>query len=86
MACARPIVAYDLREHRYSAGEGASYAKPNDEADLARHIVQLLDDPERRRRMGDYNRQRFLDQMAWEYSAGELLRAYDLLCGPPKTA
>jgi glycosyltransferase involved in cell wall biosynthesis len=86
MACGRPIVAYDLREHRYSAGEGAVYAKPNDEADLARHIALLLDDPERRRRMGEYNRKRFLDHMAWEYSAGELLRAYDLLCGPAKTA
>jgi glycosyltransferase involved in cell wall biosynthesis len=84
MACGRPIVAYDLREHRYSAGEGALYATPNDEADLARGIVTLLDDPERRRRMGEYNRRRFLDQMAWEYSAGELLRAYDLLCGNPK--
>ncbi len=86
MACARPIVAYDLREHRYSAGDGALYAKPNDEADLARQIGVLLDDPARRRRMGDYNRKRFLEQMAWEYSAGELLRAYDVLCGPAKTA
>jgi glycosyltransferase involved in cell wall biosynthesis len=86
MACGRPIVAYDLREHRYSAGEGALYAKPNDEVDLAQKIVALLDDPDRRRCMGEYNRKRFLDQMAWEYSAGELLRAYDLLCGPPKSA
>lgn len=86
MACGRPIVAYDLREHRYSAGDGALYARPNDEADLARQILTLLDDPERRRRMGDYNRKRFLEQMAWEYSAGELLRAYDLICEPTKTA
>jgi glycosyltransferase involved in cell wall biosynthesis len=86
MACGRPIVAYDLREHRYSAGDGAVYAKPNDEADLARQTALLLDDPERRRRMGAYNRKRFLEQMAWEYSAGELLRAYDLLCERPKTA
>jgi glycosyltransferase involved in cell wall biosynthesis len=86
MACGRAIVAYDLREHRFSAGDGALYAKPNDEADLARKILTLLDDPEQRRRMGEYNRSRFLDRMAWEYSAGELLRAYELLCEPPKTA
>jgi hypothetical protein len=35
--------------------------------------------------MGEYNRRRFLDQMAWEYSAGELLRAYEVLCGPNRS-
>jgi len=82
MACGRAIVAYDLREHRFSADEGALYAEPNREEDLAAKIAVLLDDPERRGRMGAYNRRRFLERMAWEYSAGELLRAYEILCGP----
>ena len=86
MACGRPIVAYDLREHRRSAADGALYARPNDEADLAARIEELLEDPERRRGMGDYNRRRFLDVMAWEHNAGELLRAYEMLCGPKPTA
>ena len=86
MACGRPIVAYDLREHRFSAAEGALYATPNDVDDLAAKIEDLLDDPERRKELGTYNRQRFLERMAWEYSAGELLRAYEILCGPKKNA
>jgi glycosyltransferase involved in cell wall biosynthesis len=86
MACGRPIVAYDLREHRYSAGEGALYAEPNREDRLADRIAELLDDPALRERMGDYNRTRFLETMAWEYSAGELLRAYQTLCGPERSA
>jgi len=86
MACGRPIVAYDLREHRFSAADGALYAQPNREDDLAAQIEVLLDDPERRRTMGTYNRQRFLERMAWEYSAGELLRAYEILCGPKPNA
>lgn len=81
MACARPIVAYDLREHRESAAEGALYARPNDEQDLGAQIVRLLDDPSLRETMGAYNRRRFLERMAWEYSAGELLDAYASLCG-----
>jgi glycosyltransferase involved in cell wall biosynthesis len=80
MACGRPVVAYDLREHRHSAGEGALYAEPNSEADLARQIERLLDDPDLRRRMGDYNRRRFLDRMAWEHNRGALLRAYEVVC------
>jgi glycosyltransferase involved in cell wall biosynthesis len=85
MACGRPIVAYDLREHRFSAADGALYARPNEEAHLAECIAELLDDPGRRQRMGEFNRRRFLEQMAWEYSAGEMLRAYEGLCGPKRS-
>ena len=83
MACAKPVVCYDLREHRYSAGDGAVYAKADDVDDLAAAIVDLLDDPARRASMGTYNRERFLTRMAWEHNAGELIRAYEqLTCGP----
>jgi len=81
MACAKPIVCFDLREHRYSAREGALYAEPNRDEDLAAKISQLLDDPDLCRRLGAYNRQRFLDELAWEHNAGELLNAYEGLCG-----
>ena len=40
MALAKPIVAFDLTEHRATAGEAALYAKPNDEHDFARLILQ----------------------------------------------
>ena len=84
MACGRPIVAFDLREHRFSAGEGALYARPNHDEDLANQIATLLDDPEQRARMGAYNRQRFLERMAWEHNAGALIRAYERLCEPTR--
>ena len=42
MALGRPIVAFDLRETRYSAGEGALYARPNEVDDLAARIEELL--------------------------------------------
>jgi len=81
MACAKPVVCYDLREHRYSAGDGAVYAIADDVRDLAAQTVALLDDPERRARMGAYNRERFLTQMAWEHNAGTLIEAYERRCG-----
>jgi glycosyltransferase involved in cell wall biosynthesis len=83
MACAKPVVCYDLREHRYSAGDGALYAEADRVEDLAAKIEQLLADPELRARMGAYNRERFLTQMAWEHNAGELLKAYAWLTAEP---
>jgi len=80
MACGKPVVCFDLREHRASAGEGALYAEPNRDDDLARQIERLLDDPALCQRLGAYNRRRFLDHLAWEHNAGELLRAYEGLC------
>ena len=84
MACAKPVVCFDLREHRHSAGEGALYAEPNRDEDLAAKIAQLLDDPALRERLGAMNRRRFLDQMAWEHNAGALIAAYGRLCGKPR--
>ena len=83
MACAKPVVCYDLREHRYSAADGALYAAADDVEDLATKIEQLLSDPDLRARMGAYNRERFLSQLAWEHNAGELLKAYEWLTAKP---
>jgi glycosyltransferase involved in cell wall biosynthesis len=80
MACAKPVVCFDLREHRHSARDGALYAEPNRDEDLAACIARLLDDAPLRERLGALNRQRFLDVLAWEHNAGELIAAYEGLC------
>ncbi len=77
MALGKAIVAFDLRETRYSAGDGALYARPNEVEDLAANINLLLCDPARREAMGAYNRERFKDGMAWDYSRVRLIEAYD---------
>ena len=79
MALGRPMVAFDLRETRYSAGEGALYATPNEVADLAAQIDRLLEDPALRESMGAYNRARFREGFAWEFSQVELVKAYERL-------
>ena len=38
-----PVVAYELTEHRVSAGPAALFAEPNCEGALARSISELLD-------------------------------------------
>jgi glycosyltransferase involved in cell wall biosynthesis len=73
-----PIVAYDLTETRVSAQTAAVYAGES-EYELAKQIDALLDDRDQRREMGSFGRNRVRTELAWEYSAPELLRAYDRL-------
>ena len=79
MALGRPIVAFDLHETRHSAADGALYAIPNQEADMAAQIDRLLRDESLRCQLGAYNRARFQEGFAWEYSVAELTRAYERL-------
>jgi glycosyltransferase involved in cell wall biosynthesis len=76
MAMGRPIVSFDLKEARVSAGEAAVYASPNDESHFAKLIVRLLDDPEERRRMGELGQARVSGPLSWENSRRALLAAY----------
>jgi glycosyltransferase involved in cell wall biosynthesis len=79
MALGKPIVAFDLTEHRVSARGAALYARPNDELDFARRIAELMDDPEQRERMGALGRARVEQELAWDHSVPGLLRVYQEL-------
>jgi len=77
MALSRPIVSYDLTEARVSAADAAVYAVPNDIADFARNIAELLDAPRRREEMGKRGRERFENELSWARSEEQLLRGYE---------
>jgi glycosyltransferase involved in cell wall biosynthesis len=79
MALGKPIVAFDLPEHRVTAQSAALYVQPNDELEFARGLAALIDDPARRQRMGGFGRQRIETTLAWRYSALNLLKAYGLV-------
>ena len=79
MALGKPVVAFDLPEHRVTAQDTALYARPNDELDFARQIVVLMDDPERRKRMGQRGRERIETELAWSYQEEHLLEVYEVL-------
>jgi len=76
MAMAKPIVSFDLKESRYSAGEAALYAAPNDVKDFADKIVELLKDPEQRSRMGKIGYERLKGELTWDYNRKRLANAY----------
>jgi glycosyltransferase involved in cell wall biosynthesis len=79
MALGKPIVQFDLTEGRFSAQQASLYARRNDPDDLAVKIVSLLDDPERRARMGALGRARVENELEWRYEAPKLLAAYAAL-------
>jgi glycosyltransferase involved in cell wall biosynthesis len=81
MAIGRPIASYDLTESRVSAQDAAAYATGDDPAALGRCVEALLDDPERRARMGALGRERVEAALSWQHSEQALLAAYDRALG-----
>ncbi len=77
MALGKPIVQFDLTEGRYSAQEASVYAKRNDAVDMALKIQELLADPERRKKMGEYGRARVVNELSWEHTSKALLEGYE---------
>ncbi|MFJ8811668.1 glycosyltransferase family 4 protein [Amycolatopsis thermoflava] len=76
MAMSRPIVSFDLREARVSAGGAAVYAPANDELEFAKLTARLMDDPAERKRMGELGAERVAGPLSWANSAKALLAAY----------
>ena len=74
MAFGLPLVAFDLKETRISSGAAADYVVPNDVERFARAVVDLLDDPDRRARMGAAGRARVVEELAWKHQAPGYVR------------
>ncbi|MFF5986221.1 glycosyltransferase family 4 protein [Prauserella flavalba] len=80
MAMSRPIVSFDLKEARVSAGDAAVYAPANDVREFAKLTARLLDDPAERARMGTLGNERVNGALSWRNSAASLLAAYAAAC------
>jgi glycosyltransferase involved in cell wall biosynthesis len=76
MGAGRPLVAYELRETRQSAGDSALYARCGEPALFAAKIAELARDGDRRVHMGRLARRRALS-ISWEHSAVVLRELYD---------
>jgi glycosyltransferase involved in cell wall biosynthesis len=78
MALGKPIVQFNLTEGRFSAQEASLYSdNGNRVKDFAEKILWLLARPEERARMGEFGRRRVQTELAWDYSVGNLLAAYE---------
>jgi len=81
MAFELPVVAFDLRETRVSAGDAAVYAKPNDVHEYARAIVALIDDENRRAELGKLGRVRVEEELAWSHQERAYVGVYERMSG-----
>ena len=78
MALGKPIVQFDLKEGRFSAQEASLYGDiENQVNDFAAKILWLIDRPAERKEMGEFGRKRVEEKLAWDYSVGNLLAAYE---------
>lgn len=79
MSLGRPVVAFDLPEHRFTAQDAAIYVPANDERAFARTLAELMDDARRRVTLGMIGSRRIKNQLAWDYSVPNLLQVYRLV-------
>jgi glycosyltransferase involved in cell wall biosynthesis len=77
MALKKPIVQYDLKEGRFSAQDASLYAMGGDTVDFANKILELIDNPELREKMGEYGYNRVIRELSWDYESEKLTRFYD---------
>jgi glycosyltransferase involved in cell wall biosynthesis len=82
MSLGKPIVVFDLPEHRFTAQHAAIYVPPNDERAFAQALAGLMDDAPRRVALGVLGSRRIKAQLAWDYSVPYLLDAYRLILPP----
>ena len=76
MAFSKPIVQFEVTEGRYSAAGASLYAEPNNTIDLADKIANLLDNPDKRIRMGRLGRARVETELNWDHQVPALITAY----------
>jgi glycosyltransferase involved in cell wall biosynthesis len=79
MAMAKPVVAFDLPETRYSAQDAALYATPNQVEAFANQIEILLENAELRQVLGARGRRRIEEELCWEETQKNLGLAYHKL-------
>jgi glycosyltransferase involved in cell wall biosynthesis len=77
MTFAKPQVMFDLKEGRASAAGAAVYVPENSPVLFGDAIVQVLDDPGARERMGREGAERVRTHLSWEHSVRQLRLAYD---------
>lgn len=79
MALKKPIVQYDLKEGKYSAGQASLYAKCGDSNDFGDKIMELIDDPVKRASMSAFGYKRVTEELSWDHESIKLINFYNII-------
>jgi glycosyltransferase involved in cell wall biosynthesis len=79
MLMGKPIVQFESKEGRVTAGKSSLYISDNDEMNFADAVVRLLHDPSRRKEMGEIGRNRIIESLHWGIQKQNLNRVYHKL-------
>lgn len=74
-----PLVAFDLRETRFSAQDAGVYVSSGSPADFAVALADMLDDPVDRKRRGALGRERVENVLAWRHQRDGYVSVYESL-------
>ena len=78
MAFGKPQVMFGTVEGRVSAGDAAVYVMENSAEKLGEAIVELMDDPAKREKLGAIGAKRLHEELNWERSTAQLQAAYQM--------
>lgn len=81
MALKKPIVQYDMKEGKFSAGDASLYAKNTCTKDFGEKIIWLLDNEMERIIKGEYGYNRIAKELSWEYESQKLISFYKKVWG-----
>jgi glycosyltransferase involved in cell wall biosynthesis len=77
MAFGKPVISFDLKETRFTAQNAALYVEPNDEKAFAKAIVRLMNNPDERKKMGEFGLKRVKEELAWQHVSKNLILGYE---------
>jgi glycosyltransferase involved in cell wall biosynthesis len=86
MSFRKPIVQFHTVESEFTAGEAAISIRNNDVIQFADAILALLDDPVRRKKMGEIGRERVEKLLSWQIQKKRLRAVYDRVILTPSPA
>lgn len=79
MTFGKPVIQFETTEGKVTAGEAGFYVKENNITHFGDAIIQLLSDPQKRKRMGEIGRKRIEEQLNWNVQKQSLKAAYHKL-------
>jgi len=81
MSCKKPIVSFDLLESKRSAGPAAVYVEAGDPALFGDAVLNLMDDAQKRKQLGEVAWERMQTGLQWARSREVLWAGYERLLG-----